>query len=81
MDLVIVIVVLTFVILGAVIGVVALLNRGKRLMCPECAHVFNAPVMEQKLMGFGWTFPFMGTVKCPKCGNSRARRDYNKVEP
>ncbi|MCL2359636.1 hypothetical protein [Candidatus Bathycorpusculum sp.] len=81
MDLAIVIAILVFVVLGVIIGVVALLNRGKQLKCPECAHVFNAPVMEQKLSGLGWTFPYMGTVKCPKCGHSRARRDYNKVEP
>ena len=80
MNWTIVIVGLTFVIFVAIIGVVALLGRGKQLKCPDCNHVFNAPVMEVKSSGLGWALPYMGRVKCPKCGNQRSRRDYSKVE-
>ncbi|MCL1976877.1 MAG: zinc-ribbon domain-containing protein [Candidatus Bathyarchaeota archaeon] len=80
MNWTIVIVVLTLSIFVAIIGVVALLNRGKQLKCPDCNQVFNAPVMEEKLSGLGFTFPYTGVVKCPKCGNKRSRRDYKKPE-
>jgi hypothetical protein len=36
--------------------------------------------MDQKLSGFGWSVPYLGTVQCSKCGVKRSRRDYNKVE-
>lgn len=66
----------------AVIVVVAVLLslsvRGKKLKCPECGTVFSAPLVDQKISGLGWTFPYTGRVKCPKCGESRSRRDYLK---
>jgi len=80
MNWIIILSVLPLVILVVVVVVVALLSRSKQLKCPECEHVFNAPIMEEKISGLGWTFPYMGRVKCPKCGNKRSRRDYNKVE-
>jgi len=64
----------------AIICVAALLSRGKQLNVQRCNHVFNAPVMDEKLIGYGWNFPYTGKVKCPKCGNKRSRRSYNKVE-
>jgi len=80
MNWIIVISVLPLVVLVVVVVVVALLSRGKQLKCPECEHVFNAPVMEEKISGLGWTLPYMGRVKCPKCDNKRSRRDYNTVK-
>ncbi|MCL2643064.1 MAG: hypothetical protein FWD52_06105 [Candidatus Bathyarchaeota archaeon] len=80
MNLTIVIVVLTLVVFGVIVVVGVLLSRSKQLKCPDCEQVFNAPIMEEKLLGFGWTFPYTGTIRCPKCGNKRSRRDYNKVE-
>jgi uncharacterized C2H2 Zn-finger protein len=67
-------------IIVVIIAIGVLLNRGKQLKCPDCDYVFNAPVMEQKITGLGLTFPYMGTIKCPKCNVKRSRRDYNKVE-
>ncbi|MDR0461040.1 MAG: hypothetical protein LBH62_06385 [Nitrososphaerota archaeon] len=61
-------------------AVSALLGRGKQLRCPDCEHVFKAPAMEEKWSGLGLTLPYMGVIKCPKCGNKRSRRDYNKIE-
>jgi ssDNA-binding Zn-finger/Zn-ribbon topoisomerase 1 len=72
--------VLVIVVFVVIIAVGVLLSRGKQLKCPDCEHVFNAPIMEEKTMGFGLTFPYLGTVRCPKCGNKRSRRDYIKVE-
>jgi uncharacterized C2H2 Zn-finger protein len=60
---------------------VALAGRGRRLKCPDCGTVFAAPAMDTKRTGMGWTFPYMGRVKCPKCGESRSRRDYQKTPP
>jgi uncharacterized C2H2 Zn-finger protein len=67
------------IILVVIWGVLALLTRGKMLKCPDCGTVFASPAMDQKRSGLGWTFPYTGTVKCPKCGESRPRRDYQKA--
>jgi uncharacterized C2H2 Zn-finger protein len=80
MNLAIVSCIIIFVVLVIIFAVGVLLSRGKQLKCPDCNRVFNAPFMEEKRWGGGWTFPFMGAVKCPKCGNRRSRRDYIKVE-
>jgi ssDNA-binding Zn-finger/Zn-ribbon topoisomerase 1 len=80
MNLGTVIAIITFVVIGVIIVVGALLSRGKQLRCPDCEHVFNAPIMEEKWSGLGWTLPYMGIIRCTKCGNKRSRRDYNKVE-
>jgi uncharacterized C2H2 Zn-finger protein len=66
------IVVIAFVLMG-------LSTRGKKLKCPDCDTVFPAPAMDLKRSGLGWTFPFTGVVKCPKCGQMRGRRDYQKA--
>lgn len=60
--------------------VIMLAGRGRKLRCPDCGAVFNAPAMDSKRSGVGWTLPYMGTVKCPKCGEARGRRDYQKVK-
>ena len=72
------ILVLAVIVIIPVIGL--LLSRGKQLKCPDCEYIFNAPIMEEKWSGLGWTFPYMGVIKCHKCGNKRSRRDYSKVE-
>lgn len=61
------------------IVLVVLAGRGKRLKCPDCGTVFSPPAMDNKRSGLGWTIPYAGTVKCPKCGQSRSRRDYQKA--
>jgi uncharacterized C2H2 Zn-finger protein len=66
-------------IIVVVIGVLSLMTRGKMLKCPNCGTVFASPAMDQKRYGVGWTLPYMGSVKCPKCGESRPRRDYQKA--
>ncbi|HYW85027.1 MAG TPA: hypothetical protein VFB30_17330 [Spirochaetia bacterium] len=63
------------------IAAVALAGRGKMLKCPDCGTVFAAPAIDVKRSGMGWTLPYMGKVKCPKCGESRSRRDYQKAPP
>jgi uncharacterized C2H2 Zn-finger protein len=63
----------------AIVFVVSMLAvRGKQLKCPECGTVFKGPMADNKRSGLGWTFPYLGTIKCPKCGQSRSRRDYLK---
>ncbi len=70
------------VVIVAILAVaLALAGRGKRLKCPDCGTVFAAPAMDNKRSGLGWTLPYTGTVKCPKCGESRSRRDYQKAPP
>jgi uncharacterized C2H2 Zn-finger protein len=64
--------VITFVLLG-------LSARGKKLKCPDCGTVFSAPAVDMKRSGLGWTPAYMGVVKCPKCGQTRPRRDYSKA--
>jgi uncharacterized C2H2 Zn-finger protein len=70
-------------IVGGVIVILfvalALLTRGKELKCPDCGTVFKAPAMDEKRSGLGWTIPYLGYVKCPKCGERRSRSDYQKV--
>ncbi len=73
------VVVPTLVIVVAVV-LVGLAGRNKKLKCPECGTVFSAPAMDNKRSGLGWTLPYMGSVKCPKCGEGRPRRDYRKAE-
>ncbi len=79
LEIVIPIAIVVIVIVVPVV-VVALLNRGKRLKCPDCGHVFKAPLMDKKMLGVGWTFPYLGSVGCPHCRVTRSRRDYTKVE-
>jgi hypothetical protein len=67
------------IIVIVAIVAVALAGRGKMLKCPDCGTVFAAPAMDNKRSGMGWTLPHMGKVKCPKCGEARPRRDYQKV--
>jgi uncharacterized C2H2 Zn-finger protein len=66
-------------IIVVVFGVLALMTRGKMLKCPDCGTVFASPAVDQKRSGLGWTFPYAGVVKCPKCGQTRSRRDYQKA--
>jgi len=68
----------TLAIILIALAAVALAGRGKKLKCPDCGTVFAPPAMDLKRSGMGWTLPYMGTVKCPKCGESRSRRDYQK---
>jgi predicted RNA-binding Zn-ribbon protein involved in translation (DUF1610 family) len=69
----------TLAIILVAIGAVTLAGRGRRLKCPDCGTVFAAPSVDLKRSGLGWTPPYMGVVKCPKCGESRSRRDYQKA--
>lgn len=79
LEIVIPIVIIVIVIAVPVVAV-ALLNRGKRLKCPDCGHVFKAPLMDEKVLGIGWTFPYFGRIGCPHCRAAHSRRDYTKVE-
>jgi predicted RNA-binding Zn-ribbon protein involved in translation (DUF1610 family) len=67
-------------IVVVILLVPVLIARGKRLKCPDCGEEFSAPVMDQRYGGVGWSPPYMGRVKCPKCGQVRARRDYITVK-
>ncbi len=73
--------VVPIVIVVVAVVFVALAGRGKSLKCPDCGTVFSAPAMDTKRSGTGWTLPYMGNVKCPKCGEARSRRDYQKAPP
>ena len=73
------IIVLVPIAIIAIVFVVSMLAvRGKTLKCPDCGTIFKAPMVDNKRSGLGWTFPYTGLVKCPKCGQSRGRRDYLK---
>ena len=61
--------------------VVFLAGNSKKLKCPGCGTVFAAPSVDIRKSGAGWTLPYMGKVKCPKCGESRSRRGYQKAPP
>jgi len=66
----------------AVIVIAAILvvfGGTKRLKCPHCGTVFDSPFLDTNKAGTGWTLPRLGTIKCPKCGESRARRGYPKA--
>jgi uncharacterized C2H2 Zn-finger protein len=69
------------VVIVVIVGILVLMTRGRMLKCPDCGSVFTAPAMDRKRSGMGFTLPFMGSVKCPKCGESRPRRDYQKPPP
>lgn len=60
--------------------VIFLAGRTRWLKCPSCGNVFKAPSVDNRRPATGWTLPYMGTVKCPKCGESRPRRDYQTVK-
>jgi hypothetical protein len=70
---------IVIIVIVVVIAAAALLNRGKRLKCPQCGQVFKSPLMDQKMFGAGWTLPYLGSVKCPHCGSERSRQEYEKV--
>ena len=69
---------LVLIVFSAV--VIWLAGRTRKLKCPDCGTVFNAPALDNKRSGMGWTLPYLGSVKCPKCGQQRSRRDYQKVK-
>jgi predicted RNA-binding Zn-ribbon protein involved in translation (DUF1610 family) len=69
---------LVLIVFSAV--VILLAGRTRKLKCPACGTVFNAPAMDNKRSGLGWTLPYLGVVKCPQCGQKRSRRDYQKVK-
>jgi DNA-directed RNA polymerase subunit RPC12/RpoP len=56
-----------------------LAEQGKKLRCPSCSRVFDAPFADRKLFSLGFTFPHFGKVVCPKCGAKRLRRSYAEV--
>jgi predicted RNA-binding Zn-ribbon protein involved in translation (DUF1610 family) len=72
--------VLLLVVICVPFVVGGLLNRGKRLKCPDCDFAFIAPVADEKMLGYGVSPPYMGAVRCPNCGNKRWRRNYSRVE-
>jgi hypothetical protein len=74
------VVAIPLVVIAILILVPALLVRGKRLKCPDCDEEFSAPLMDTRYAGIGWSPPYMGRVKCPKCGQMRSRRDYISVK-
>jgi len=59
----------------------ALYARGKWLKCPDCGEVFKAPAFDQRSLGVGVSPPYLGTLSCPKCRQTRSRRDYQKATP
>ncbi|MDA4114929.1 MAG: hypothetical protein OK442_00065 [Thaumarchaeota archaeon] len=59
---------------------IMLAGRKKMLKCPECGNVFAAPAFDSKRSGSGWTLPYLGQLKCSKCGQSRGRRDYKTLK-
>lgn len=65
------------IVVAVPVVVVTALNRGKRLKCPKCGNVFKAPFFDEKMIGFGWTFPYLGNVECPHCHGVRSRRAYS----
>jgi uncharacterized C2H2 Zn-finger protein len=67
------------IVLVVVIVAAALVNCGKQLQCPRCGQVFKSPLMDDKMLGAGWTLPYLGTVKCPHCGVELSRREYSKI--
>jgi uncharacterized C2H2 Zn-finger protein len=67
------------VVIVAAVAILALAGRGRALKCPDCGTVFASPAMDLKRSGLGWTLPYTGVVKCPKCGQTRGRRDYQKA--
>ena len=48
----------------------------KMLKCPKCGYEFKAPKMDKKRFGYGWTFPYMGIIECPKCHYKAPRKDF-----
>lgn len=66
-------------VIVVIVVATALLNRGKQLKCPKCGQVFKSPMMDDKMLGAGWTLPYLGTVKCRNCGVELSRREYSKV--
>ncbi|MGH9918801.1 MAG: hypothetical protein ACRD6W_08045 [Nitrososphaerales archaeon] len=73
--------ILTLVTIAIIAFAVTILSvRGRVLKCPECGTVFKAPLVDNKRSGLGYTFAYTGVVKCPKCGQSRGRRDYLKPD-
>jgi predicted RNA-binding Zn-ribbon protein involved in translation (DUF1610 family) len=70
---------LPLVAFALVAVLIMLAGRTKMLRCPECGNAFAAPTLDNKSSGSGRTLPYLGKVKCPKCGQSRGRRGYQTV--
>jgi hypothetical protein len=73
-------VVIIAIVVAVPVGVSVALNRGKRFKCPKCGNVFKAPLFDEKMIGYGWSLPYMGNVACPHCHGVRSRRAYGKVK-
>jgi len=48
----------------------------KMLKCPKCGFVFKAPLMDKKIFGYGWTFPYLGVIECPNYHYTAPRKDF-----
>lgn len=52
----------------------------KFIVCPNCGKIFKSPAMDLKYIGLGWTVPGLGVVKCPNCGERKARKHYSVAQ-
>ncbi len=53
-----------------------MIRMAKFLKCPNCSFVFRAPMMDKKILGFGFSPPGWGVVECPNCKQDKARQFY-----
>ncbi len=48
----------------------------KMLKCPNCGYTFKAPLMDRKIIGYGWDLPGLGVIVCPKCNYTAPRKEF-----
>lgn len=46
----------------------------KFIKCPDCGHVFKSPAVDIKRIGFGFTVPGLGVIRCPECKTEKRRK-------
>ena len=57
-------------------GALVFKTTKKMLKCPKCGFVFKAPLMDKKIFGYGWTFPYLGVIECPNYHYTAPRKDF-----
>jgi DNA-directed RNA polymerase subunit RPC12/RpoP len=80
MAIFLVIMILIFAVFVVLVLFSVLASRNTELKCPNCSATFQAPISDQKITDLGFTFPNIGVVACPKCGEKRHRKDYEKIK-
>jgi len=48
------------------------------VVCPNCGHHFQRPLLTEKRSGVGFSLGPLGAIKCPSCGHKAGWEAFKK---